>query len=217
MIFRRDDEQYTESFPVNTVKRMPTYLRLVKSLSRGGRDVVSSAHLARDLDLDPIQVRKDLQMTGVVGKPKIGYSIPEIIKSIENFLGWDVESRAFLVGAGNLGAAIIGYEGFKEYGLDIVAAFDSAPEKVGQTVHGCEILPLEKLADLGHRMHAHIGILTVPASAAQATADLMYFSGIRAIWNFAPVKLSMPEDVVVENVLLSSSLAVLTSKMKKYK
>ncbi len=204
-----------KSVPVNTVRRLPAYLRLVKILQARDREVVSSSHIARDLDLEPIQVRKDLQITGIIGKPKLGYSIPDLIEAIESFLGWNEMSRAFLAGAGNLGAAIIGYHGFVNYGLDIVAAFDNSPSLVGKTVNGKEVLPVEKLPDLAQRMHPHIGIITVPAEVAQSMADLMFFGGIRAIWNFAPVALSMPDNVVVENVHFSSSLAVLTSKINK--
>jgi redox-sensing transcriptional repressor len=204
-----------KSIPVNSVRRLPGYLRLARLLLSRGREVVSSSHIATDLDLEPIQVRKDLQIAGVTGRPKTGYYIPDMIEAIENFLGWNEMSRAFLAGAGNLGAAIIGYKGFAGYGLDIAAAFDSSPELIGTTVGGRQVLHVDKLTDLAQRMHPHIGIITVPAEAAQAIAELMYFGGIRAIWNFAPVTLSMPDEVIVENVYLSSSLAVLTSKMRK--
>lgn len=108
---------------------------------------------------------------------------------------------------------MLGYSGFQEYGLNIVAAFDVDPAKIGEDVHGREVFPLEKLHDLALRMHVLIGILTVPAAAAQDVATFMVLSGIRAIWNYTPVKLEVPELVVVEDVKLASSLAVLSSRL----
>ena len=118
-----------------------------------------------DLNLVPVQVRKDLQYTGIVGKPKTGYAVPELIAAIETFLGWNNVNEAFLAGAGNLGTALLGHERFSNFGLRIVAAFDTDPEKVGQWVHGKMVLPLDKLADLAKRMSIHLGIITAPAES----------------------------------------------------
>ena len=159
------------------------------------------------------QVRKDLAVTGIVGKPKVGYSVPQLIEAIQEFLGWNNTTDAFLVGAGSLGRALLGYTGFRDYGLNIVAAFDVDPAKIGLDIHGREVLPLDKLHDLALRMHVLIGVLTVPAAAAQDVATFMVLSGIRAIWNYTPVKLEVPESVVVEDVKLVSSLAVLSSRL----
>jgi redox-sensing transcriptional repressor len=178
-----------------------------------GKAVVSCTHIANELKLDPVQVRKDLQYTGIVGSPRIGYPIPALIEAIENSLGWGNLREAFLVGAGSLGTALLGYEGFKECNLNIVAAFDLDASKVGKTVHGRLVLPIEKLADLARRMHIHIGILAVPAEAAQQVADTMLAGDIRAIWNFAPVVLQVPPGTIVENTQLYTSLAVLTARL----
>jgi redox-sensing transcriptional repressor len=190
------------------------YLRFLKQLKARGRQVVSCTHIARELGLVSTQVRKDFAITGIVGKPKVGYDVPALISAIETFLGWDNTRDAFLIGAGSLGSALMGYEGFKEYGLNIVAAFDSDPNKVGKPIHDKEVFPLEKLPDLVSRMHVLIGILTVPAKAAQDVANLMVLSGIRAIWNYAPAALEVPESVIVENMNLSASLAVLSSRLE---
>jgi redox-sensing transcriptional repressor len=117
------------------------------------------------------------------------------------------------VGAGSLGTALLGYQGFTEHGLNIVAAFDLDEEKIGEKIHGKMIMPLHKLPNLAARMHIHLGVITTPAQGAQAAAELMVEGGIRAIWNFAPVCLKLPPGVIVENVELSSSLAVLSSKL----
>lgn len=202
-----------KAIPVPALKRLPSYLRFLKKLAGTGRDVVSCTHIAQDLRLDSTQVRKDLELTGITGRPRIGYIVSELITAIEEFLGWNNCRDAFLVGAGSLGAALIGYTGFRDYGLNIVAAFDADTRKVGALVHDVEVLPVSKLPELAERMHIHVGIITVPADAAQEAADLLVSGGILAIWNFAPAHITAPEGVIVENVHLSSSLAVLTARL----
>lgn len=200
--------------PEPTLRRLPSYHRFLLYLQREGRDVVSCTHIASDLGLDPTQVRKDLAVTGIVGKPRVGYAVPVLIEAIESFLGWGNVQEAFLVGAGSLGTALLGYEGFKGLGLNIIAAFDVAEEKIGHNLHGKAIMPLSKLPDLAARMHIHLGIIATPAEGAQQVADLMLEGGIRALWNFAPVSLKVPTGVIVEDVQLASSLAVLSSKLR---
>lgn len=199
--------------PIPSIRRLPTYLRLLKVLEVRGREVVSCTYIARDLGLVESQVRKDLAMTGIVGKPKVGYPVESLIDSIEEFLGWKNSRDAFVVGAGSLGTALLGYDGFKEYGLNLLAAFDTDPKKIGCRIQEREVFPLSKLPDLARRMHVLIAVLAVPANAAQEVATLLVCSGIRAIWNFAPVNLDVPENVIVENMNLSASLAVLSSRL----
>ncbi|HCF57931.1 MAG TPA: redox-sensing transcriptional repressor Rex [Myxococcales bacterium] len=207
----RNDEP--RGIPAPTLRRFPAYLSQLFRLQEEGRDVVSSTHLGKRLMLDPVQVRKDLECTGLVGRPKVGHSVPKLIEAIESILGWNRVNEAFLVGAGNLGAALLGYPRFKQSGLDIVAAFDEAPEKVGSEIHGKTVLPLKKLANLTRRMGVKVGIIAVPADHAQAVADLMVEAGILAIWNFAPVTLRVPEEVIVQTEDLYSGLAILTQKL----
>lgn len=198
--------------PVPTLRRLPTYHHYLLRLRQAGRTAVSCTLIAEDLKLYPTQVRKDLAATGIVGKPKVGYDVDELIESIETFLGWNDTHSAFLVGVGSLGAALIGYPGFDRYGFDIVAGFDIDPHKVGTVVRGKRILDVDKLPGLAARMHVHLGIIAVPAATAQVIADVMVRGGIRAIWNFAPVGLQVPEGVVVQNEDLASSLAVFLQK-----
>jgi redox-sensing transcriptional repressor len=202
-----------KSTPLPSVRRLPAYLRLLHELQARGRDVVSCTHIADDLGLVSVQVRKDLAITGIVGKPKVGYQIPELIAAIEEFLGWNNTRDAFVVGAGCLGAALLGYEGFGEFNLNVLAGFDIDPRKIGKSVHGKDVFPMEKLSDLVKRMHVLIGILTVPAAVAQEAADAMILSGMRAIWNYTPVSLRVPGNVVVEDVKLAASLAALSSRL----
>ncbi|MEN6644977.1 MAG: redox-sensing transcriptional repressor Rex [Armatimonadia bacterium] len=205
--------EVSKAAPEPTLRRLPSYYRFLTELAHEGRALVSCTHIAHEFGLDPTQVRKDLAVTGITGKPKVGYEVPSLIEAIKQFLGWDNVTEAFLVGAGSLGTALLGYEGFKEHGLNIIAAFDVDEGKVGQKLHGKQVLPLSKLSNLAQRMHIHLGIITTPAAAAQQVADLMVDGGIKAIWNFAPASLKVPSSVIVENQQLASSLAVLSSKL----
>jgi redox-sensing transcriptional repressor len=154
-------------------------------------------------------------VTGIIGRPKAGFHVPGLIKAIQDFLGWDNATDAFLVGAGNLGSALLGYKGFEQHGLRIVAAFDADPDKVGSVIHGIQVLPLDKLQDLAVRMRIHMGVITVPAQQAQTVADTMIGAGIIAIWNFAPVCLDVPTGISIQNEDLSSGLAVLSVRLSK--
>jgi redox-sensing transcriptional repressor len=200
--------------PEPTLRRLPVYYQCLRKLSQSSKsDFVSCTVIAQELGFVPIQVRKDLEMTGAIGRPKIGYHIIELIKSIENFLGWNNTSDAFLVGAGHLGSALLGYQGFKDYGVNIVAAFDTEPSKVGAEVHGKKIIHIKKLPEMIKRLNIKLGILTVPGPYAQEIADLMCQSGIKAIWNFAPVKISVKDNIIVQHENLASSLAVLSKRL----
>lgn len=200
-------------FPHPSIRRLPSYLRLLRNLRKEGAQKVSCTRIARELDLDSTQVRKDLALTGITGRPRIGYELSPLIDAIEGFLGWNTAADAFLVGSGSLGKALIGYENFRNCGLNIVAAFDVIDVKIGQEMFGRKIHHLNEMPELAKSMGVTLGVLTVPGSAAQGAANMMVASGIRGIWNFAPVKLDLPDSVLVENVELVSSLAVLSVNM----
>ncbi|MFZ0301263.1 MAG: redox-sensing transcriptional repressor Rex [Terracidiphilus sp.] len=199
--------------PQPSLNRLPQYHHYLSELKTKGISTVSCSLIGLDLNLVPVQVRKDLQYTGIVGKSKTGYAVPELIAAIETFLGWNNVHEAFLAGAGNLGTALLGHERFSNFGLRIVTAFDTDPEKIGQWIHGKMVLPLDKLADLAKRMSIHLGIITVPAEHAQSIAEEMVAGGIQAIWNFAPVRLKLPPHIIVHNEDLYSSLASLSWKL----
>ena len=201
--------------PEASLRRLPTYYHVLQEMLIAGTVYVSCSAIARDLGLDPTQVRKDIEMTGIRGKPKVGYPLLDLLRWIERFLGWNNPKSAFLAGAGSLGSALLGYQKFRNHGINIVAAFDTDPQKIGDTVHGIEIQPLGFLPDLARRLHIHLGIIATPAAAAQSAAGLMVQGGIRAIWNFAPVHLRVPEFVIVQNEDLYHSLASLSFKLEK--
>ena len=201
--------------PEPAIRRLPVYHHLLQHLQRQGEEVVSCSRLGRDLRLDPTQIRKDFEAIGVCGKPKVGFAVKDLLAGIEEALGWRNVNEAFLAGVGHLGTALLGHPRFRELGLDIVAAFDADPLKIGTQVHGRAVLPLDKLTDLGRRMRVHIGILTVPAEAAQDVAERMIAGGILALWNFAPVTLRVPDSVIVQTEDLYYGLAALSRRLAR--
>ncbi|MDG5813936.1 redox-sensing transcriptional repressor Rex [Chitinispirillales bacterium ANBcel5] len=200
-----------------TIRRLPSYLSILYAMKKEGLETVSGTVIAEKMLCEPIQVRKDLAVTGIAGRPRIGFGVGETIEAIENFLGWNNTTDAFLIGAGSLGTALLGYAGFLRHNLNIIAAFDVAKDKVGAVIHGKKVLDIEKLEDLASRMHVHMAILTVPASSAQAIAERLIACGIYGLWNFTSEKILVPDNVVVQNEDLSSGLAVLCTRLRQNK
>ncbi len=198
-----------------SVRRLPSYLHIIRHAERNGDAYISGTVIAQELNLEPIQVRKDLSITGIAGKPKKGYPVEPLIAAIERYLGWDTNHNAILVGAGNLGSALVGYQEFKLHGLNIMAAFDTDPSKVGTTIHGIEVENMERLEFRLKEIPIDIAILTVPSPFAQATADALVKAGITAIWNFTNVKLKVPFNVIVQREDLSSGYAILSVMMRR--
>jgi redox-sensing transcriptional repressor len=199
--------------PKPSVRRLPTYLLVLNRAEAEGLSHLSSKIIANELGLEPIQVRKDLAMTGLAGMPKVGFEIVPLIEAIKNFLGWNNTTDAFIVGAGNLGLALAGYSGFREYGLNIVALFDNDKKKIGKIIQGKSVFCSKKMVGLARRMHVRLGILAVSPEAAREMADLMVRAGIKAIWNFTPVTLDVGDDIIVERVDLAASLALLSNRL----
>lgn len=203
----------TTPISIPSLRRLPLYLRLLESWRAEGRTMVSCTHLAEALGFDPTQIRKDLAAAGAHGRPKIGYDLAQLRSCLADFLGWDNTGEAFLVGAGPLGQALLAYEGFATRGLSIVGVFDPDPALVGGNVAGKPVLPMAKIANLAARMHVRLGVLAVPAAAAEGCAQAMISSGLRGIWNFTPLRLDLGEAVVVEHVDLAQSLCVLSHRL----
>lgn len=199
---------------VACVKRLPAYLQMLRVLQGEGQEYVSGTVLATTHNLEPVIVRKDLAVTGIAGTARRGFPVGRLITAIERFLGWDNQTKAVLVGTGNLGAALLGYGGFENFGLRIAGAFDRDPAKIGKWVQGRKVQPLDKLASFVRRNGIILGVLTVPSSTAQEAADLMVRAGIRGLWNFTPAKLSLPDHVVVQKEDLAEGLAVLSHRLR---
>lgn len=197
-----------------TLHRLPTYLRYLYQLDKTGVATVSSTTIANGLNLNPVQVRKDIALVAsVAGKPKTGYVTKELIADLESFLGYNNTHDAVLVGVGGLGRAFLGYGGFSKYGLNIVAAFDSDPALVDTKINGKPVYDAAQLKKVVERLNIRIGIITVPSHAAQDVADKMIAAGIKAIWNFASVHLNLPADIAFKNEDLAASLALLSMRL----
>lgn len=198
-----------------SVRRFPSYLRILMQNRESGHKTISATQLAEELGLTPIQVRKDLASTGIEGRPKVGFSIDELISSITHALGWDNLTEALIVGAGNLGSALAAYDGFSAYGLRIVAIFDKDPSKIGKRIGDLTVLPVDGINQYIKNNRVTIAVIAVPANQAQATADMLVKCGIRGIWNFAPKNLKVPEDVVMQRTDLAASFAVLSVLLRR--
>ena len=198
-----------------TISRLPVYLRFLRDKVKAGDENVSSTVIAEGLRLNPVQVRKDLALVASeAGKPKLGFNVKDLIESIENFLGLRNTHDAILCGVGSLGSTLLKYEGFRTYGLNIVAAFDTDARAVGKKINGIAVLAYDTMQNTVRRLDVQLGIITVPKEAAQSVANAMAQSGIRAIWNFAPTHLDLPEEIAVKYEDLAASLAVLSKKLE---
>ena len=199
-----------------TMQRLPAYLQLLKHLQSSGEEYVSCNFIASELNLNPVLVRKDLaSVSSTGGRPKIGYPLPTLILDVEHYLGYRDICPAILVGTGHLGSALFAYPGFFAYGVEIVAAFDTDTEKVGVNAEGKPIMPMEALSSYCAENGIELGIITVPASQAQQVCDAMTSAGIRAIWNFAPAHLKVPDSVFVQNEDMAIPLAMLSKHIKE--
>ena len=197
-----------------TIERLPLYLRFLQEESGRGTEYISSSVMAKAIAVSSVLVRKDLEaVSSEAGRPRLGFRIARLIADIEKFLGYDNLSDVVLVGAGGLGKAFLGYEGFKSNGLNVVAAFDCNLQLVGKEVAGKKILHLDDFDEFVKERKIRIGIIAVPARAAQEILDKMVGAGIKAIWNFAPAPLRAPKDVVLKTEDLAASLAMLAGKI----
>lgn len=190
---------------IPTLKRLPLYYNIaIRALSRG-ENYISSAFIAEKLDIDATQVRKDIAAIGYVGKPKLGFDTKEFSKHLEDFLGFSKERNIILIGAGNLGIALAKYDGFVQYGLKIKAIFDTDPHKIGMQIAGKDVIAMSDIKTYMKENDIQIAIMTIPAKFAQGVADELVSYGIKAIWNFAPVNLNLPKNVVCWNQDLAAS------------
>jgi redox-sensing transcriptional repressor len=196
--------------PEKTITRLSIYLRCLEELEADGIASVSSRQLAERFGLNSAQVRKDLAYFGQFGVRGLGYYIAELKHNLERILGLKQDWEVALVGAGNLGSALIAYKGFQARGFRISVAFDSDPAKVGHQIDGVQVLDVSRLVPTLRKRKVKIAVLTVPAAGAQPVADLLVESGVTAILNFAPTQLSVPEGVKVQNVDLSVLLKTLS-------
>lgn len=197
------------------LKRLPSYLSYLKSIQDSPTPYISATALANALGMGEVQVRKDLAMVSDGGRPKIGYLRESLIEDIEQFLGYDNTTDAVLIGAGKLGLALMGYKGFQEYGLNILAAFDRSP-KMEKTEEGKPVYNIDKLEKFCRDNKVLMAIITVPGEAAQEVCDRLIGCGIKAIWSFAPAHLEVPSNILVQYENMATSLAVLSMHLQTH-
>ena len=197
----------------SVLKRLPGYLAYLKGMQDAESPYISATALANALGMGEVQVRKDLAMVSDGGRPKIGYLRESLIDDIEQFLGYDNTTDAVLIGAGKLGQALLGYRGFDEYGLNILAGFDVKPA-MDHTENGKPIYPMDQLESFCREHKVQMGIITVPEQHAQTVCDQLIKCGIKAIWTFAPTHLEVPDNVMVHNENMANSLAVLSMHLQ---
>lgn len=204
-----------QNIPKHTMQRLPVYLSYLKGLEDGKTKFISSPNISKALKLNEVQVRKDLAIvSSKSGRPKLGFELAGLIRDIEAVLGYADVNEAIVVGIGNLGKALLTYPGFEECGVRIIAAFDNDPSIVGDEIGNKNVFAMSRLRNLVERMKVKIGIITVPEESAQEVANLMVAAGIKAIWNFAPLHLKVPEGIVVRNENLAVSLSLLSIQLK---
>jgi len=196
------------------LRRFPKYIYVLRSLQRKGQEFTSASELSRFLDIHHTQIRKDLALTGVRGVPKRGHRVDSLLNACIEFLDWDNLADACLVGVGNMGNALLNYEGFAKAGLQIVVAFDNDPEKIDKRINNIKVYPIEKMKDVIDILEVKIAILTTPAKNSQKLANEMIEAGIKGIWNFTPKKLNVPENVIVEDMDIYPALAALLGKVR---
>ena len=199
-----------EKVPTPTLERLTTYLRSLIDLGASDVETISSAQIEQHTGISAAQFRKDLSHFGEFGKPGVGYNVQELEARIARILHIHKLQPILLIGAGNLGSALVGYPGLKEHKFQIVAAFDTDTSKIGKRLWGMDIVDFKRLGEVNQAVGARMVILAVPANAAQAAADAAIEHGVRAILNFAPIVLKVPSDVVVRNVSFLQELAVLS-------
>lgn len=196
--------------PKAVVSRLSLYLRELQHLIRDGCETTSSGQLGRLLGFSDAQVRKDLAYFGHFGHPGIGYRCDELIVAIKKILGTNRDWPVALVGTGNLGRALLGYKGFGQQGFRIVAAFDVDPARIGSAIEGVRVYHLDELPKVTEEQQIKLGMIAVPAAAAQAVADRLVAVGVEGIVNFAPVTISLPDSVSHVGVDLAIELEQLS-------
>lgn len=210
MMIKRKNYQVPEP----ALSRLPWYLAFVKLLSRRGERVVSSTHISKSIGVDAALVAKDLSYISLSGKTRVGYDVKNMVEVLEDFLGFNERYKACLFGVGHFGASLITDRGLAQYGLDIVAAIDFSKDICGRVIGDLTVHHIDDAKEV-LTPDIEIGILTVPVYNAQEVANIMIDQGIKAIWNFTPLRIAVPEGIVVQHTALYAHLGVLFNKIKE--
>ena len=202
-----------DKVPEPTLRRLPWYLSNIKLVKEKGEQYVSSTQISKEINIDASQIAKDLSYVNISGRTRVGYNIDALIEVLESFLGFTNMHKAFLFGVGSLGAALLRDSGLHHFGLEIVAAFDVNPELVGKDLNGIPIFHSDDFEAKMKEYDVNIGVLTVPINIAQEITDKMVDGGIKAVWNFTPFRIRVPENIVVQNTSLYAHLAVMFNRL----
>ena len=202
-----------EKVPEPTLRRLPWYLSVCRLLKQRGEQHVSSTRLSKETNIVASQIAKDLSCVNIIGRTRVGYDIDNLLEVLEDFLGFTRIHKAFLFGAGRLGSALLNDSGLKQFGLEVVAAFDTNPKVVGHSVAGIPVYHINDLEAKIKRYNVKIGVLTVPIDRAQEVSDKMVVWGIKAIWNFTPLRIRVPENIVVQNTSLYAHLSLMFNRL----
>ena len=202
-----------DKVPEPTLRRLPWYLSNIKLMKEKGEQYVSSTQISKEINIDASQIAKDLSYVNISGRTRVGYNIDALIEVLESFLGFTNMHKAFLFGVGSLGAALLRDSGLHHFGLEIVAAFDVNPELVGKDLNGIPIFHSDDFEAKMKEYDVNIGVLTVPINIAQEITDKMVDGGIKAVWNFTPLRIRVPENIVVQNTSLYAHLAVMFNRL----
>lgn len=203
----------SDKVPEPTLRRLPWYLSNAKLMREKGETYVSSTQISKQINIDASQVAKDLSYVNISGRTRVGYEIDALIKVLEDFLGFTNMHKAYLFGVGSLGGALLRDTGLQHFGLEIVGAFDINPELVGKEINGIPIYHSDEFEAMMKAGNVNIGVLTVPISIAQEITDKMVSGGIKAVWNFTPFRIRVPENIVVQNTSLYAHLAVMFNRL----
>lgn len=199
--------------PEPTLRRLPWYLAYVEILRNKRVKYVSSTRISRALSVDASQIAKDLSFLGVKGRTRIGYEVEDLVSALSDFLGFSRSHRAYVLGTGSLGKALIRDSGLSNYGLEITAGFDVNPAMIARKDLGVPIRHIDEIYDAMRESPADIAILTVPAEVAQESADIAVGAGIKAIWNFTPYRVKVAEGVVMANTSIYAHLALIYTRL----
>ena len=202
-----------DKVPEPTLRRLPWYLSNIKLMKEKGEQYVSSTQISKEINIDASQIAKDLSYVNISGRTRVGYNIDALIEVLESFLGFTNMHKAFLFGVGSLGAALLRDSGLHHFGLEIVAAFDVNPELVGKDLNGIPIFHSDDFEAKMKEYDVNIGVLTVPINIAQEITNKMVDGGIKAVWNFTPFRIRVPENIVVQNTSLYAHLAVMFNRL----
>ena len=203
--------------PEPSLRRLRWYLAFAQLALQQGESFLSPTRIAKSIAVDPSMVAKDLSFVKISGRTRVGYDVNELVAVLEHFLGFTDSHQAYLFGVGNLGGALMHDNGLQQFGMEIKAGFDVRQELTGTSLNHIPIHHIDKFAELQQQTGIHIGILTVPVDKAQDVSDIMVKGGIKAIWNFTPYRIVVPDNVIVQNTSIYAHLAVMYNRLNALK